>query len=132
MDSSRNSISSLGNFIKEGDFVIQNSFYILPKTKSGKYAVVFIVIVIVLVTIVIMAGMNIDTPLGNAGFFSNMPLAVMTLGAFSCAIISTINGLVAVIKNKEQSAMVYLCILIGALAIYFGIAQIVGEITDSH
>jgi len=32
-----------------------------------------------LATIVIMAGMNIATPLGNAGFFSNMPLALMTL-----------------------------------------------------
>jgi hypothetical protein len=28
--------------------------------------------------------------------------------------------------------LVYLCVLIGILSIYFGIAQIVGEITNSH
>lgn len=111
---------------------MQNSFYILPKTKSGKYAVVFIIVAIVLAATINVLSMNINIPKDNTGFFGNMPLAVMTLGAFSCAVISTITGLVAVIKNKERSAMVYLCVLIGALAIYFGIAQVVGEITGSH
>jgi len=116
----------------EGDLIMQNSFNILPKTKLGKYAVVFIIVAIVLVATINVLSINIDIPTDDTGFFSNMPLAVMTLGAFSYAVISTITGLAAVIKNKEQAALVYLCILIGALAIYFGIAQIVGEITDSH
>lgn len=101
---------------------MKNSFYILPKTKLGKYALVLIIVTIVLVAAINVLSMNIDIPTENAGFFGNMPLAVMALGAFSCAIISTITGLVAVIKNKERAVLVYLCILIGALAIYFGIA----------
>jgi hypothetical protein len=111
---------------------MKNSFYILPKTKLGRYAVVFIIVAIVLVAAINVLSMNIDIPTESTGFFGNMPLAVMALGAFSCAIISTITGIVAVFKNKERSALVYLCILIGALAIYFGIAQIFGEITGTH
>ncbi|KGP75961.1 hypothetical protein JT05_07750 [Desulfosporosinus sp. Tol-M] len=73
---SKDSISLVKGSAPQGDIM---KIYILPKTKSGKYSVIFIVIAIVLATIVIMAGMNIATPLGNAGFFSNMPLALMTL-----------------------------------------------------
>lgn len=111
---------------------MEKSFYVLPKTKLGKSSIVFIIVAIVLVATINVLSMNIDIPTESTGFFGNMPLAVMTLGAFSCAIISTITGLVAVIKNKERAILVHLCILIGALAIYFGIAQIVGEITNSH
>lgn len=111
---------------------MKNSFYFLPKTKLGMYAVVFIIVTIVLVAIIIVAAMNINTTRSDTGFFGNMPLAVMTLGAFSCAVISMVTGLIVVIKNKERSAIVYLCILIGAFIIYFGIAQVVGEITGSH
>ena len=111
---------------------MKNSFYIFPKTKLGKYAVIFIIVVIVLVAAINVLSMNIDIPTESTGFFGYMHLAVMALGAFSCAIISTITGLVAVFKNKERSALVYLCIIIGSLAIYFGIAQVVGEITGSH
>mgnify|MGYP000858022835 CR=1 FL=1 len=109
---------------------MKNSFYIFPKTKLGKFAVIFIIVAIVLVAAINVLSINIDIPTENTGFFGNMPLAVMALGAFSCAIISTLAGLVAVLKNKERSALVYLCVLIGALAIYFGIAQIVGEIMN--
>lgn len=111
---------------------MQNTFYILPKTKLGKYAVVFTIVAIVLVTTIIVLSMNMDIPTDDTGFFGNMPLALMTLGAFSCAIVSTITGLVAVFINKERSAIVYVCTIIGLFAIYFGIAQIVGEITGSH
>ncbi len=111
---------------------MEKSFYILPKTKLGKYAAALILVAIILVAAINVLSMNIDIQAESTGFFGNMPLAVMALGAFSCAIISTITGLVAVIKNKERSVLVYVCVLIGAMAIYFGIAQIVGEITGSH
>ncbi|HOT60252.1 MAG: hypothetical protein KA807_18665 [Prolixibacteraceae bacterium] len=111
---------------------MKNSFCILPKTKLGKYAVVLIIVAIILVASINVLSMNSDKPADSTGFFGNLPLAVMALGAFSCAIISTITGFVAVYKNKERSALVYLCVLIGILSIYFGIAQIVGEITNSH
>lgn len=61
---------------------MQNSFYILPKTKPGKYAVVFIIVAIVLVTAINVLSMNINIPTDDRGFFGNMPLAVMALGAF--------------------------------------------------
>lgn len=105
-----------------------NSFYFLTKTKPGKYAVTFIIVAIVLVSTIIVVSMNMDILAKDTGFFGNMSLALITLGAFSCAIISTITGLVAVFKNKERSALVYSCIMIDSLAICFGIAQIVGEI----
>ena len=116
----------------DGDLIMRSSFYILPKTKPGKFAVVFIIVAIVLVAAINVLAMNIDIPTGDSGFFGNIPLAVMGLGAFACAIIATISGLAAVFKNKDSSALVYLCILIGSMAIYFGIAQIIGEITGSH
>lgn len=83
---------------------MQNSFYILPKTKLGKGAMVFIIVAIALVAAINVLAMNIDIPTDDSGFFGNMPLAVMALGAFSCAIISMITGLAAVFKNKERSA----------------------------
>ncbi|TJX15825.1 hypothetical protein E9840_01280 [Tissierella creatinini] len=111
---------------------MQNSFYILPKTRLGKYAVIFTVIAIILVVTINALSINMDIPTDDTGFFGNLLFAVMALGALFCTIISTITGLVAVFKNKERSALVFLCILIGYLAIYFGAAQFVGEITDSH
>lgn len=65
-------------------------------------------------------------------FFDNIPLGIMLLGAFLATIISLIIGLIAILKNKKRSVLVFICILIDILAVYFAIAEIMGEITNTH
>lgn len=103
----------------------------IPKTKLGKYSVVSIMVGIVLIVSVMLIDMNVDVPMEYEGFFGNIPLALMALGALASATISTVTGLIAVLKKQESAILVYAAIGIGALAIYFGIAQMVGELTHT-
>jgi len=107
---------------------------ILPKTKNGWYSVICMAMSIALVILIniISEIIGIKAENNNAGFFGIIPLALMTLGVFAFAIISLMTGLMASVKNKERSIFVYICILYGVLAIYFGISAIVGEITGTH
>lgn len=46
-------------------------------------------------------------------------------------VFSIISGLKAMIKCKERSILVFICVLIDVLAIYFAIAEFIGFITGS-
>ena len=107
-------------------------FIFLPKTKAGKYCVALIALTIISVLIVGAVGMNAEPTNNSGGFFGNMPLALMTIGAFAAAIVSFSFGLIAIVRNTERSVLVYICLAIGALAIYFGIAQVIGEIYGEY
>lgn len=103
-----------------------------PKTMSGKASITFISISIALVIGIITVAANLENESMTGGFFSNMPLALITLSAFACAVISFISGLVSTFKRKERSILLFICLAICVLFIYFGIAQIVGEIMGTH
>lgn len=99
----------------------------IPVSKAGRYALWLIAVAIVLIGVLIALGSGIETPTVNEGFFNNLPLALLTLAAFISGICSFIAGLVALIKNKDYSILVWICLIIGAFIIYFGISQILGE-----
>ena len=106
---------------------------LIPNTKSGRYSLIFMLLSFILVVLINIIAINLDTiENSNNSFFGNAPLAIMTLSVFASAIISLLTGLIATIKNKERSVLVFICILAGILVVYFGIAQIIGEITNTY
>lgn len=106
---------------------------ILPKTKHGKYSMLFLLIAFILVGIInIIASLEGLPHNSDDGFWDNISLAIMSISTLLSAIISLIHGLVAIIKNKERSIIVYSCVLIGIFSTYFAFSEFVGEITNTH
>lgn len=103
----------------------------MPRTRLGKCSVILLVVAIVLVIIVAAIGSNMEPPSSNTGFFGNLPLAITALGAFAAAAISLMAGFISVYRDNERSVLVYACIIIDVLFVYFGIAQVVGEVTNT-
>lgn len=109
------------------------SMTLLPKSRLGRYSIlltiVFVVVVIIIMMIAASQGLP-DNP--NGSFFDHKLLAIMTIGAFSAAFISLLLGLITIFKNKEKSMILIMCMLIDVFAVYFAIAEIVGEITNTN
>lgn len=105
---------------------------LMPKTMPGKISITFIIISIALVLSVILIAMSLGSESIAGGFFSNMPLVLMALGAFAGAVISFITGFVAAYKQKDRSILLFICLTICIFFIYFGIAQFIGEIAGAH
>lgn len=110
---------------------------LLPKTKFGKYSIVLTVIFFALVVSINIIATLQGLPNNSNGtfvesFFDHIFLAIMTIGAFTATIISLIIGIITIIKNRERSVLVFICILIDILAVYFAIAAIIGEITHTN
>ena len=103
-------------------------FWFMPVSKAGKYSLGLIVVSIVLIGVMIAIGSGIETPTVSEGFFNNLPLALLTLVAFISGICSFIAGLVALIKSKDYSILVWICLIVGAFIIYFGVSQMIGEL----
>lgn len=96
----------------------------LPKTRSGKWSVILFIAFIVLA----LAGGIVSQVQKNTIEYPN-PINSPLLGTiiylmFSAVIIASIAGLKAIIKNNEQSVLVYLSIPLG-IAFFIGIAMLV-------
>lgn len=103
---------------------------ILPKTKRGKWAVILFAAFIVLA----IAGGLVSSIIGNNIEYPN-PVNSPLLGTviylmFLVAIIASIIGLIAAIKDKERSILVYLSIPFGIIffivILIFLIANLIG------
>ncbi len=96
---------------------------IFPKTNLGKVTLILIAGFIVLLAIFFIL-----IELGERGgeqFFSNLKLALTGILSALCAITSFFIGLIATIKNKERSLIVFLCMLIGFLILLWVLAEII-------
>ena len=92
------------------------TFY--PSTKTGIYAITFMIMAVILVVVVAYLGQDMEVePEGS--FFDHMNLAVMTLLAFLFSIISLVTGLLAVIRDKERSILSMGAVLLSFVAVYF-------------
>ncbi len=94
----------------------------MPSTKIGKWSVSLISAFFVL--ILIFYGFIIAGQRGGDGFFDNLYLAIPAVLAGVCGIASFVVGLMAIIKQRERSALVYLAVVIGALVTLFIAAEI--------
>ena len=87
---------------------------IKPKTKLGKWSVglnmfFLIVVVISIILVKVLGILNFDDHWWDV----TVPII------FSASIIGFILGIIAIIKNKERSLLVYISVIIGLLAILF-------------
>jgi hypothetical protein len=99
---------------------------ILPKTHPGKWSIGLIgglVLFFALLWLLAASGQR-----GGDTFSSNLALAVPGLLAAICGIAAFFTGIIAIIKSKERSALVFLAVIIGLFVLFFCL----GEILSPH
>ena len=65
---------------------------------------------------------------GGETFFDNLWISIPMLGAGASAIAAFIAGIIAIIKNKERSVLVFISSLVGLLVLFF----VLGEVFSPH
>lgn len=96
----------------------------MPKTKLGKWSVGLIVAFFVL----LLVGRLVAVATGGGGetFFDNLPLATTMLAAEVSAAAAFFVGLIAVIKQRERSVLVFLAMVLGFLLLGFVLGEFLG------
>ncbi len=102
--------------------------HVSPKTRYGKRSLALIVAMFVLFVIGSMSiNLYQNIPEGS-GLISDIPsrpvLALSMLTGMLSGLVSMIFGLMAIVKEKEQSLLVYLSTLIGMLLALFVLGDI--------
>jgi hypothetical protein len=101
-------------------------FTVLPKTRLGKSSVALIggmVLFFALLALLAASGQR-----GGETFSSNLALAVPGLLAAICGIAAFFTGIIAIIKSRERSALVFLAAFIGLDVLIFCL----GEVLSPH
>jgi hypothetical protein len=99
---------------------------VLPKTIPGKLSLGLIgglFLFSILLRLLVVAGQR-----GGATFFSNPALAVTGLLAAASGIGAFFTGIIAVIRSRERSGLVFLAVIIGLFVLFFCL----GEILSPH
>ena len=94
---------------------------ILPKSGPGKCSTGLLAAFVVLLAVfqlLVASGQR-----GGETFFSNLALTIPMLIAGLCGAIAFFTGLIAVIRNKERSILVFLAILVGFFILLFSIGE---------
>lgn len=95
----------------------------LPKTKLGIWSVALLISSVLLLVLFFLL-INVFNQKGGPTFFSNLTLTIpIILAWFACAA-AFIIGIIAVIKSKSRSFLVFITILIGFLVTLFGIMEV--------
>lgn len=100
--------------------------YFFPKTKSGKWAAVFIALFFsgfILLQTFVAAGQT-----GGDGFPGNLQLFVPGVFSGLCGLTALVFGLVALFREKERGILNTLIIFLGLLLAFF----IFGEFLSPH
>lgn len=95
----------------------------MPHTKPGHWSVNLIgafIVCLLIFLILIATGQT-----GGETFFSNLTLTIPILLAGISGIAAMIVGLVAIIKQKERSPLVFVAVAIGALITLWIAAEII-------
>lgn len=87
---------------------------IMPKTRLGKWSVGLNAFFLIVITISIIS-VNVLGLLSYDDHWWDVTVPIV----FSASIVAFILGIIAVIKNKERSTLVYISIIIGLLTILF-------------
>jgi len=100
--------------------------YFLPKTVLGKWSVWLVVAFIILFAVfqlLVLSGQR-----GGDTFSDNWLLTIPIVLAAICGISSLIVGLIAGVKSKERSILVFVAMLIGLFDLIF----VLGEFLSPH
>lgn len=101
------------------------TFY--PSTKTGVFAITFMIMAVVLMVVVAYLGRDLKAE-QDESFFDQMNLVVMTVAAFLCSILSLITGLLSVVRDKERSVLCIGTIFLGFLSVFYGTSVFLGEL----
>lgn len=96
----------------------------MPKTKLGQWSVVcavFFLFFMVLAQVIVSSGQS-----GGENFFSNLYISIPMALAGLSVVLAFFFGLIAIIKSKERSPLVFIAALIGFLALGFIVGEIFG------
>jgi hypothetical protein len=95
----------------------------LPKTKLGIWSVALLIFSVLLLVLFFLL-INVFNRKGGETFFSNLTLTIPMILAWFACVNAFIIGIIAVIKSKSRSILVFLAILVGLLVALFGILEI--------
>ena len=99
----------------------------MPKTRLGKWSVGLIVLFFLLFASGIFI-ISRQEPQPNQTFFDNPAASIPMLSAGGAAIAAFFTGVLAIIKNRERSILVFIATTIGLFVTWF----MVGEILVPH
>lgn len=85
-----------------------------PQTKLGKWSVRLNAIFLIIITVSIIL-VNVLGVLSYDDHWWNMTVPII----FFASIVAFILGIIAIIKNKEKSVIVYMSVIVGSLTILF-------------
>lgn len=106
--------------------------YLLPQTTLGKVTVALVVAMFVCFAIGMNATLCYEGIAAGDSILDDItgrPLvAIPMLGGFACGTVSFFVGLAGVIKRKDYSIVVFVCMAIGLLLIL----MLVGEVVSPH
>lgn len=94
-----------------------------PKTKLGKWSLIFFLAVVVLIIIFFLM-ITVFDQRGGDTFFSNLYLTIPMIVAWIAACLSFITGIISIIKSREKSIAVYITTLICILITIYGLLEV--------
>ncbi|MCK5128938.1 MAG: hypothetical protein KAQ68_03730 [Clostridiales bacterium] len=97
--------------------------YFLPKTKFSKLSSILL-LSFVFFLIVFYLIIGIFDVRGGDTFFSNPSLFIPILLAWTSAFLALITAIIAIIKEKARSMMVFLSMVVGFAVTIFGLAEV--------
>lgn len=65
---------------------------------------------------------------GGKGFFSNIPLALAGISAAAAGVATLVVGVVAIVRRRERSPLVFLATFVGLVVTWF----LIGEVVTPH
>lgn len=99
----------------------QDGLTLKPSTGWGRWTIGFVAAFVLLAGAFFAA--MVSGQRGGATLLDNLWLSIPLLSAASCAILSLITGLVAVIVRRERSVFVFGAMAFVALVAFFGIGE---------
>ena len=102
-------------------------FSFLPKTKLGKWSVGLIIIFFLLIILGNFI-VKVQGPRDDQTFFDNPILSIPVLFAGFAGILAFFTGIVATLKLKERSIIVFVATTFGLFILFF----VLGEILVPH
>jgi len=94
-----------------------------PKTKLGSWSVVLLVILFILLAYFFLM-VGAFNQRGGDTFFSNLNLAIPMIAAWTAGAAAFLLGLIAVIKSKSRSILVFIVIILSFLTTLFGVIEV--------
>ena len=96
---------------------------VLPKSTLGRWSVgltISLILFFVLFQLLVASGQR-----GGEKFFDNLALTIPILTAGICGVSAFITGIMAIIKSKERSVLVFLTTTIGFFVLVFWLGEFV-------